>query len=98
MQSFLQENQLLAKEQHGFVPRRSCTTNLLESADLLTKVMSERGWMDVLYLDFAKAFDTVPHRRLLVKLEAYGIGGSILRWIRMFLSNRTQRVVIGSNK
>ena len=98
MLSFLQENQLLATEQHGFVPRRSCTTNLLESADLLTKVIAEHGWMDVLYLDFAKAFDTVPHRRLVVKLEAYGITGKILRWIEMFLSNRTQRVVIGNSK
>ena len=96
--SHLLEHSLLPREQHGFVPRRSCTTNLLESADLLTKVLADRGWLDVLYLDFAKAFDTVSHRRLLVKLEAYGISGNILRWIRQFLSNRKQRVVVGDCK
>ena len=96
--SHLLEHRLLDQEQHGFVPRRSCTTNLLESADLLTKVFADRGWLDVLYLDFAKAFDTVSHRKLLVKLEAYGISGNILRWIRQFLSNRKQRVVVGDCK
>ena len=96
--SHLQANKLLAKEQHGFVPRKSCTTNLLESGDLLTKALAQRGWMDVLFLDFAKAFDTVPHRRLLAKLEAYGIGGKALSWIRLFLANRRQRVVIGDHK
>ena len=48
--------------------------------------------IDVVYLDFLKAFDKVPHRRLLVKLEAYGINGKVLRWIEAFLSGRQQRV------
>ena len=50
---------------------------------------------DVVYLDFAKAFDTVPHKRLLVKLEAYGLSGKLLKWIKAFLNGRKQRVKIG---
>ena len=96
--SHLQANKLLAKEQHGFVPRKSCTTNLLMSGDLLNKALAQRDRMDVLFLDFAKNFDTVPHRRLLAKLEAYGIGGKALSWIRLFLAIRRQRVVIGDHK
>ena len=94
--SHLLEHGLLCNEQHGFVPRKSCTTNLLESADILTKAMADRRSIDVLYLDFAKAFDTVPHRRLLVKLAAYGVGGKLLRWVREFLARRRQRVVISN--
>ena len=47
---------------------------------------------DVIYFDFRKAFDTVPHARLLLKLEEYGINGNLLRWLDGFLSNRRQRV------
>ena len=49
--------------------------------------------MDVIFLDFAKAFDKVPHERLLRKMEAYGIGGEVLTWVREWLRNRKQRVV-----
>ena len=50
--------------------------------------------VDIAYLDFAKAFDSVPHERLLCKLQAYGVRGKVLRWIRAFLTNRRQRVVV----
>ena len=50
--------------------------------------------MDVVYLDFQKAFDTVPHKRLMVKLQAYGISGVMLNWINAFLDGRTQRVFV----
>ena len=52
------------------------------------------GVVDAIYLDFAKAFDTVPHRRLIVKLESYGINGNILNWIKAFLSGRSQVVKV----
>ena len=51
--------------------------------------------INIVFLDFAKAFDKVSHRRLLYKLEAYGICGNVLKWISAFLSNRVQRVVLG---
>ena len=50
--------------------------------------------VDVVYLDFAKAFDSVPHEGLLQKLFAYGISGNLLSWIRAFLTGRTQRVLL----
>ena len=50
--------------------------------------------VDAIYLDFAKAFDTVPHRRLLLKLEKYGVTGELMKWIQAFVCGRTQRVVL----
>jgi hypothetical protein len=50
--------------------------------------------IDTIYLDFSKAFDTVPHRRLIQKLECYGITGKLLKWIKSFLTNRKQRVAL----
>ena len=59
---------------------------------------AEGGVVDVIYLDFAKAFDTVPHRRLIGKLEAYGIFGDVLNWVKAFLTGRTQEVVVNGSK
>jgi len=59
-----------------------------------TRCVDDGNSIDVVYLDFLKAFDKVPHRRLLAKLEAYGISGKVLYWINAFLSNRRQRVVV----
>ena len=50
--------------------------------------------IDVIYLDFAKAFDKIPHERLLYKLDKYGIRGKLLLWIRSWLNNRFQRVCL----
>ena len=54
--------------------------------------MNEKESVDVIFLDFAKAFDKVPHKRLLTKLEAHGLGGKVLRWIEAWLTGRMQRV------
>ena len=59
-----------------------------------TRLIDEKDSIDVIYLDFRKAFDSVPHERLFVKLRAYGIAGNILYWIRSFLTDRKQRVVV----
>ena len=72
------ENDLLSPKQHGFVQGRSCVTQLLAVLDSWTLDIDEGGNIDTIYLDFAKAFDTVPHQRLLMKLRGYGIEGRIL--------------------
>ena len=92
---FFTENQLYTNCQHGFRKKRSCTTQLLEVMEDITKLLDEKNSVDIIYLDFRKAFDTVPHERLLVKLEAYGISGKIVSWIREFLVNRQQVVRVG---
>ena len=56
--------------------------------------MDTGGVIDCIYCDFKKAFDKVPHRRLINKVESYGIKGEILGWITAFLSNRTQQVIV----
>ena len=92
--SYLSSNKLLNSSQHGFVTHRSCLTNLLEYLETLTKLLDEGHMIDVFYLDFSKAFDRVPHQRLLSKLKAHGIDGDIFNWIRSWLSNRKQSVVL----
>ena len=91
----LEANDLISKHQHGFVNKKSCVTNLLECLDYSTKTMSEKNFIDIILLDFAKAFDKVPHRRLLKKIENYGINGRLLLWIKAFLGSRRQRVILG---
>ena len=90
------ETQVLVEEQHGFRRGRSCTTNILECMETWTQWLDEGNSFDVLYLDFRKAFDTVPHQRLLSKLWQHGIDGDLLIWCTSFLSERTQRVKINT--
>ena len=78
----LQVFNLINDSQHGFMKGRSCLTNLLEYLETVTKLLDEGVSVDVIYLDFAKAFDKVPHARLLKKLEAHGIEGDFTRWIK----------------
>ena len=92
--SHMESNNLFAEEQHGFIAGRSCTTQLLEFMEEITEALDRGDDVDVIYLDFAKAFDKVPHQRLLAKLHGYGIQGKTHEWIRDFLSNRQQRVVV----
>ncbi|XP_065650415.1 uncharacterized protein LOC136078566 [Hydra vulgaris] len=88
MQIFFDNHNIISKCQHGFVKRRSCRKNLLETLDFITQKLAKHIPVDVIMLDFAKAFDTVPHKRLLLKLNAYGIKGKFLNWIEAFLNNR----------
>ena len=90
----LETNNLLNSSQHGFRPGRSCTTNLLEFLETVTKKIDEGKPMDLLYLDFTQAFDKVPRKRLIMKLKAHGIKGKALQWIIDWLSCRKQRVVL----
>ena len=71
--------------------------NLLETLDIITDAVNKGKSVDLVLLEFAKAFDKVSREKLLLKLEAYGIDSKLVRWVKGFLSNRRQRVVIGDN-
>jgi hypothetical protein len=87
MQTFLELNSLLSPHQHGFRGKRSTTTQLLSCIDEWTLCVDKGGCVDVLYLDFAKAFDSIVHTKLLQKMEAYGINGELLGFCKAFLSS-----------
>jgi hypothetical protein len=91
----LEKNTLIGSSQHGFLPGKSCSTNLLER---VTREVDEGKPFDIVFLDFAKAFDMVPKNRLPEKLRAHGVGGGVLRWIQNWLSGRRQRVVLNGKK
>ena len=74
--------------QYGFLRGRSTTSQLLHVLHQVLKVLEQRNQVDIVYLDFAKAFDKVSHDLLLVKLHNFGIRGNLLRWFRDFLSGR----------
>ena len=87
-------NNILSNCQHGFRTHMSCITQLLEVTEALTKRYEEGLTTDIIYLDFQKAFDKVPHNRLIRKQFCYGIRGRILDFIADFLFQRKQRVIV----
>ena len=93
----MDKNKLFTDLQYGFRNKRSTVLQLLKVLDQWTEMMDEGNCLDVLYLDFSKAFDTVPHCRLMTKLQAYGIGGKMLDWVKDFLTHRRQRVSINGS-
>ena len=90
----LKQNKLLVSCQHGFCQGRSCSTQLLYCLDIWTNLLDSGLDVDAIYLDFAKAFDSVPHERLLRKAKGYGIRDGLLEWIRSFLIGRRQKVTV----
>ena len=91
-------NNLLTDHQFGFCKGRSCVSQLLVTLNSWMSSLDSNKPVDALYLDFQKAFDTVPHKRLLTKLSGYGIRGQVLNWIKDFLCDRTQYVSVKGNK
>ena len=87
----LECNNILYKLQHGFRAKRSTQTQLLTFVQ--EKNLRDKKQTDVIVMDFAKAFDKVPHKKLIRKLREYGINSSIKQWIESFLHQRQQRVV-----
>ena len=85
----------LHDSQHGFTSGRSTATQLVDFTHNLGEVIDEGGQVDVAYLDFAKAFDSVSHRLLVHKLQCYGFHGKLLNWFSAYLANRRQRTVVG---
>ena len=94
----LDRHKLINDSQHGFTKGKSCLTNLLSFYGKVYEAADNGNIYDILYLDFSKAFDKVPHQRLLRKVRAHGIEGKILGWIRSWLTDRRQRVVINGSK
>jgi len=95
---FLSDSNILSPRQHGFRPGYSCETQLVLAIDDWAKAIDRGLCTDIAIFDFSKAFDSVPHQRLLVKLQSYGIRGNILTWISSFLTNRDQRVMVNGSK
>ena len=93
---YMKENNRFGPNQVNFIECRSKTSQLLHVLDIWTEKHNQDGTLDVVYCGFMEAFHQVPHQRLLLKLEKYGINGNILGWIISFLSDRTQYVTMNS--
>jgi len=94
----VKDNQGIRPSQHGCMKGKSFLTNLISFYDQVTHLVDEGEVVDVIYLDFSKAFDTVPHSILLEKLHAHGLDGCTLHWIKNWLNGRAQRVVVNGVK
>ena len=92
--SHLEHNNILYNLQHGFRKARSCESQLIDFIQELNFKNNQNIQTDLIIMDFAKAFDKVPHKRLLYKLNYYGIRHNTLKWIEAFLTDRTQTVVL----
>ncbi len=77
----MRRNMLFSTYQHGFLEKRSCISNLLTAMEEWTRILEDKNSIDCVYLDFMKAFDAVPHQKLLQKLHGYQIAGKIYKWI-----------------
>ena len=97
IQKHLKSNLLEDLHQHGFTVSKSTITNLIEALNIWTEALSHGLPIDIIYLDYEKAFDKVPHERLILQLNRYGITGNILNWIRDYLANRTQKVRVNGH-
>ena len=91
---FLVKHKLINKYQPGFLNARSCLTNLLCFFEEITKGVDDGSPVNVVYLDFQKAFDKVPHHSLLLKLKAHGICNDAINWVEKWLTHSRQRVII----
>ena len=94
MVEFIIKHKLINTSQHGFLKARSCLANLLCFLEEITNWVDDGSPIDVVYLDFQKAFDKVSHQRLLFKLKAHGIGNNVINWIEKWLTHRRQRVIV----
>ena len=92
--SYLLNNCLISPNQHGFLKKRSTTTNMISCLNKWTKLIDEKSSLDVIYLDLQKAFDKVSHKKLLYKLKKLGFEGKLLEWIKNFLTERKQCVKV----
>ena len=96
MMDFLIKHKLINPSQHGFLKAKSCLTNLLCFLEEITKWVDDGPPVDVIYLDFQKAFDKVPHQRLISKLKSHGMGNSIINWTGDKVWLWTERFLVGN--
>ena len=94
---YLEKNNLINSNQHGFRRGYSCLTQLLAHTDYILQYLREGLEVDTIYIDYSKAFDKVDHGLLLQKLKFYGITGKYNNWLKNFLSNRKQMVYINGS-
>ncbi len=92
LMELLLRNKLPRDSQHGFMSKKICAT--LEFLEKVTSIVANGDSMDAVFLDFVKALDKVPHKRLLAKLRAHGVTGRGLEWIKSWQSDRRQCVVL----
>ena len=90
----LHKHDIILHFQNGFQSGLSCESQLIETVHDWMTASDNKTQIDGILLDFAKAFDKVPHKRLLSELTSYGITGNTRNWITYFLSNRKQRVSV----
>ena len=91
---FLVKNNLIYPSEYGLLKARTCLTNMLRFFEDVTKWGDEGSPVDIIYVDFKKAFDKVPHQRLRLKLKVHCIGSGMINWIEKWLIDRRQRVVV----
>ena len=94
----LKSSGVLSDSRHGFLKNKSTTTHLLECCLDWNIALRSKKAVDIIYLDFAKAFDSVVHKKLIAKLTRYGVNAILVKWIESFLVGRFQYVRIGSSK
>src|SRR6267154_5992709 len=97
IESFLWDTKFINRSQHGFTKSKSCLSNLLICQNSIVNMIDSGSSVDIFYLDFQKAFDKVPHGRLMDKVRDAGIGGKIADWLENWLSDRVQRVSINGS-
>ena len=97
MIDFWSDLNLFNPDQFAYLRGKSTSAQLLTCYNDWAKVRNRSQQTDIIFLDLSKAFDSVPHKRLLLKLQRHEIDGSLLLWIRNFLTNRRQRVVLRGN-
>ena len=94
---YMKQNKLFSERQYGFISGRSTSLQLLTVLEEWTKALDMGYTVDCIYMDYKKAFDTVPHRRLLGKLNSYGFTEQLLGWMTSFLTGRVQKASINNN-
>lgn len=92
------QSKLFSDKQFGFISGRSTTLQLLIVMEEWTEILDNGGTLDSIYMDFMKAFDKVPHKRLLRKLRSYGLSEQIIKWVEDFLRDRSQKVSVNNSE